>query len=91
MFKKVKCYLCRKKDLKENMILIYYGIYSNNIEYYHDKCLKEIILNPEKYNTIMVDRALWCFENKKLNEKKIKERKEKEQQRLDKVLSQIKE
>ena len=89
MFKKTKCYLCGKKDLKENMACVQYGIYYDDIRYYHDKCLKEIILNPEEYDTRTVDKAIWCFENQEANKQKKKEQQEKREQKLDKILSQI--
>jgi hypothetical protein len=81
---KVKCFICQKRDIKENMEIGYHGIYNDNKHYFHLKCIESVICDPETYGHRTVDRALWCLEQ---YTERQKEQKQKQKQRRERIES----
>lgn len=97
-----RCYICGKlestkylKSVKIDPLDIY-----NSKFFFHEGCMKDAILEPEKFDTRQVDRALECQEKlsreleqkkkreeleRRLEEKKRKEKEEQEAIRLAKL------
>lgn len=67
-----KCCLCKQRD--ENTLCIPdYGVYNEEMVYYHEKCLERISSDPEQYGHNQIDLALHITElieqhNKQLEE-----------------------
>lgn len=62
-----------------------YGIYSETCagNYYHPKCLKEIMCEPEKYKTRVVDMAIDIVDRIKSTKEKEERRKKREARRCE--------
>lgn len=69
----------------ENLEHVKYGIYTEDKRYFHPKCVKTVICDPENYTTRTVDMALWLHDLF-LDEKKVRaDNINKQKQRINKA------
>ncbi len=80
MFKQ-KCFICGTKDNKDNMQRgeIKYHLFSAKFNYFHTKCLQDVICKPDDYPKDQIERALSCHDflvsMKRYNLRKLEEQK----------------
>lgn len=83
-----RCVFCGNKD--ETKYVPAYGLYGQSCagNYYHEECLTEVICEPEKYKTIVVDMAIDIVDRIKGTKALKLRREEQEKKRCDYLKAQ---
>ena len=78
-----RCIFCGNKDATKYVPA--YGIYGQSCagNHYHDECLMEVMCDPERYKTIVVDMAIDIADRIKVTKERKIHREEREKKRCD--------